>query len=113
MTIKKSRAYSRYTKDAAILLGKHIQLARKNRKLSEHDFADRIGISRTTLHKIEKGDLKCEIGLVFEAATLAGIKLFDVNQSSSFEKNLESVNDKLALIPKSIRNHPKELDDAF
>ena len=50
---------------------------------------------------------------MFEAATLAGIKLFDVNQSSSFEKNLESVNDKLALIPKSIRNHPKEFDDAF
>ena len=113
MTIKKERAYSRYTKDAVVLLGKHIQLARKARKITERDFADRVGISRTTLQKIEKGDLKCELGIVFEAATLAGVKLFDVDQNNSFNTKLESVNDKLALLPKSIRKQHEDVDDAF
>ncbi len=113
MPAKKERAYSRYTKDAAALLGKHIQLARKARKLTERDFADRAGISRTTLQKMEKGDLKCEIGIVLEAAALAGVKLFDVTPRQTFASNLESVNDKLALLPKSIRKRNQKVDDAF
>ncbi len=112
MSVKKQRTYSHYTKDAAVLLGKYIQLARKVRKLTERDFADRIGISPTTLRKIEKGDLKCELGIALEAATLIGVKLFDVDSRESFATKLESVNDKLALLPKSIR-HTQEVDDAF
>jgi len=114
MNSKKKRAYSHYTKDAAILLGKDIQLARKARRFTVSDFADRVGISRITLQKIEKGDLKCELGIVLEAAALAGVKLFDVDpNTSSFAGHLESVNDKLALLPKSIRKRRTEVDDAF
>lgn len=114
MVTKKTRIYSRYTKDAAILLGKDIQLARKARRLTARDFAERVGISRITLQKIEKGDLKCEIGIVLEAAALAGVKLFEVDpRNGSFATNLESVNDKLALLPKSIRKRRKEVDDDF
>jgi len=113
MMAKKERTYSRYAKDAAILLGKHIQLARKARRLTERDFADRIGVSRTTLQKVEKGDLKCELGIVLEAAALVGVRLFDVDPRQSFRASLESVNDKLALLPKSIRKSHKEVDDAF
>jgi DNA-binding XRE family transcriptional regulator len=112
MIVKKERAYSRYTKDAAVLLGKNIQLARKKRMISERDFADRIGVSPTTLRKIEKGDLKCELGLVFEAAALVGVNLFEVDSRQSFANNLERVNDKLVLLPKSIRR-PRGVDDAF
>jgi ribosome-binding protein aMBF1 (putative translation factor) len=112
MTAKRERTYSRYTKDAAVLMGKNIQLARKERKMSERDFADRIGISPTTLRKIERGDLKCEIGIVFEAAALLGVKLFEVDSRQSFSPHLERVNDKLALLPKSIRR-PPGVDDAF
>ena len=114
---KKERTYSRYTKDAARLLGQHIQLARKKNQFTERDLADRIGISRTTLQKIEKGDLKCEMGLVFEAAALMGVQLFDVDpqrsSSQSFATHLERVGDKLGLLPKSVRKHHNEVDDAF
>lgn len=114
MVTKKKRVYSRYTKDAAALLGKDIQLGRKARKFTASDFADRVGISRITLQKIEKGDLKCELGIALEAAALAGVKLFDVDPSSgSLGGRLESVNDKLALLPKSIRKRRKEVDDVF
>ena len=114
MNSKKKRAYSQYTKEAAVLLGKDIQLARKARRFTASDFADRVGISRITLQKIEKGDLKCELGIVLEAAALAGVKLFDVDPSNgSLQGRLESVNDKLALLPKSVRRRTQEVDDAF
>ncbi len=109
----KERAYSRYTMDAAVLLGKNIELARKERSLTEADLAERAGISRTTLQKIEKGDLKCELGLFFEVATLVGVKLFDVDSTTTFLSTMDRVNDKIALLPKSIRKKKKEVDDAF
>lgn len=37
-------------------LGKDIALSRRARRLSTEDFAARAGISRATLHRLEKGD---------------------------------------------------------
>ena len=68
----KPRTYSRLSEEALALLGKQIRLARKGRRMSEKDLSDRIGIARSTLQRIEKGDPVVEIGLVFEAATLTG-----------------------------------------
>jgi DNA-binding XRE family transcriptional regulator len=113
MNVKKERTYSRHTKDAAVLLGKHIQLGRKERGLTETDLADRSGISRATLQKIEKGDPKCELGLYFEVATLVGVQLFEVESNSTFATSIDRVNDKIALLPKSIRKKRNEVDDAF
>ena len=82
--------------DCKQLLGEHIQLARKARKLTEKDLAERVGISRTTFQKIEKGDLKCELGIALEAAALVGVKLFGVDaREDTFASKLESVADKL------------------
>ncbi len=108
---KKERTYSRYSTDAVILLGKLIQLARKERKISESDLADRAGIARSTLQKIEKGDLTCEIGLVFEVATIVGIKLFDAE--SRLTMQIERADDKIALLPKAVRKSRKRVDDDF
>jgi transcriptional regulator with XRE-family HTH domain len=58
------------------LLGREIRLARKQRKMTEADLASRIGIARSTLQLIEKGQPKVEIGLAFEAAALLGVPLF-------------------------------------
>jgi DNA-binding XRE family transcriptional regulator len=113
MKPSKKRTHSRYTKEAASLLGKHIQLSRKERRLTESDLADRVGISRATLQKIEKGDLKCELGLYFEAAALVGIPLFQMDSNSNLKMNLEHINTKIALLPKAIRKKKKEVDDAF
>jgi ribosome-binding protein aMBF1 (putative translation factor) len=113
MTIqKKERAYSRYTTDAVKLLGKLIRLARKERKISVGDLADRAGIARSTLQRIEQGDLKCEIGLVFEVATIVNIKLFDAD-SNLLTMQIERADDKIALLPKTIRKTTKRVDDNF
>lgn len=113
MRKKTERIYSRHTKEAALLLGKHIHFGRKERLLTEVDLADRAGISRTTLQKIEKGDPKCELGLYFEVAILVGVPLFSLDSSNRISTNIERMNDKIALLPKSIRKKQKVVDDAF
>lgn len=106
------RTYSRYSIEAAQLFGDQIKLGRKLRKWSEHELAERAGISRATLQKIEKGNLNCAIGLVFEVAVLVGVKLFEPDMSSLAVQQ-ERTSDKLALLPKAIRKTKKTVDDNF
>lgn len=96
-----NRTYSRYTREAVMLLGKLIRLARKERRLSAAELAERAGISRGTLQRIEKGDPKVEIGVMFEAATLVGVNLFDADNGRLSGK-IARADDKLALMPKAI-----------
>jgi len=108
----KSRAYSAFAKEAARLLGREIKLARKLRKWSESELATRAGISRYTLQNIERGEMTCTIGPVFEAASLVGIKLFDA-ETSRLRGQLREVDAKIALLPKSTHGTKKILDDDF
>ncbi|GAU07627.1 helix-turn-helix transcriptional regulator [Desulfoplanes formicivorans] len=107
-----SRTYSRSTREAGQLLGNLIRLGRKERRMTQAELAQRAGISVGTLRKIEQGDLKCEIGLVFEAAVLVGVKLFEVDPIP-MGLLTERVEDKLALLPKRIDKHDAEAKDDF
>ena len=107
-----TRTYSRYSTDAAALLGALIREARNDRKLTAQELADRAGISRGLLQRIEKGNLKCEIGAVFEVATIVGIKLFEAD-GSALTKQLRHIKEKLALMPKSVRKKTKKVNDDF
>ncbi|KAA9129586.1 helix-turn-helix transcriptional regulator [Marinihelvus fidelis] len=106
------RTYSRYSRDATALLGGLIRAARKERKLTAQELADRAGISRGLLQRIEKGDLKCEIGAVFEVATLVGVRLFDSDEPT-LARHLGQTRDKLALLPKSVRKKRATVQDDF
>ena len=106
------RPYSRVTREALTMMGGLIRLARKQRKMSEADLAARAGIARSTLQLIEKGHPKVEIGLVFEAATLVGVPLF-VDEPSRLAPEISRVNDKLALLPQSVRRPRSEVKDDF
>lgn len=108
----KDRTYSRYTREAAALLAKQVQLGRKQRKWTEHELAERAGISRATLQKIEKGDLSVAIGLVFEVAVLVGVPLFD-EERTSLATHITRTDDKLALLPSTVRKRRKTVDDEF
>jgi hypothetical protein len=74
--------------------------------------ADRAGISRGLLQRIEKGNLKCEIGTVFEVATIVCVKLFDADERT-LTKYLHQTREKLALMPKSVRKKSKAVRDDF
>lgn len=110
--MSKQRTFSRYSIEAALLLGKQIKLGRKQLKWTEKELAERAGISRATLQKIEQGNMNCAIGLVFETAALVGITLFETDKIPLIMQH-ERSNDKLALLPKSIRQTKKVIDDNF
>ena len=106
------RTYSRYSSDAVQLMGNLIRTARKERKLTTQEVAERAGISRGLLRRIEKGDLKCSIGAVFEVATIVGIKLFDAEETT-LSRHIRQTEEKLALLPKSVRKTTKVVNDDF
>ena len=107
-----TRTYSRYTLEALKLLGQMIKLGRIERKLTTQDLADRAGISRDMLTRIEKGDPKRGIGVVFELAALVGVKLFDAD-TASLSGHIKQAEDKLALLPKAVHKKTKAVDDEF
>jgi len=107
-----ARTYSRYSLEAITLLGKLIRAARKERKMTAQEVADRAGISRGLLQRIEKGDPKCELGATFEVATIVGVKLFDA-EVTTLTRHIRQTEDKLALLPKSVRKKAKDADDDF
>ena len=106
------RTYSRYTREALTLLGQMIKAGRIERKLTAQDLAERAGIYRDMLVRVEKGDPKCGIGVVFELAVLVGIKLFDADVAS-LSNHIKQTEDKLALLPKAVHKKTKALDDEF
>lgn len=106
------RSYSKLTREAMLLLAGQIQLARKRRRMSEHDLAARIGVARSTLQLIEKGAPSVAIGLVLEAAAIVGVDLF-VPEATTLAPQLERTHDKLALMPRSIRKSAQVIDDDF
>lgn len=111
MASPKNRTYLRPTRAAAELLGKLIRLGRRERKMTEEELSGRAGISRGTLQKIERGDPKCEIGLVFEVANLVGVKLFGDEVNANIYSNISRIDDKLALLPQRVRRTLKVDDD--
>ena len=107
-----TRAYSPYCREAVALLGALIRAARIERRITASDLAERANISRGLLQRIEKGNMKCEIGVVFEVATIVGINLFNLDKTS-LTRYLRQTEDKLALLPQSVREKPPELYDDF
>src|SRR5690349_12909119 len=106
------RIYSRLSTEAVALLGDLIRTARKERAMTATEAAERAGISRGLLQRIEKGDMKCEIGVVFEVAAIVGVRLFDADEMT-LGRHKRQAEHKLALLPKSIRKKTRPADDAF
>jgi len=112
LAMVKQRAYSKYAKEAAFLLGQQIKLGRKKHQWSEQNLAARAGISRATLQKIEAGEMSPSVGLVLEVAALVGVPLFE-QDSRAFATSIELTQSKIALLPKRIKTPTKAVDDDF
>ncbi|MBZ9603162.1 helix-turn-helix transcriptional regulator [Phyllobacterium chamaecytisi] len=107
-----SRAYSHYSRDALLAFSQLIKRARIERKLTMQELADRAGISRGLLQRIEKGDPACAIGVVFEVAAIVGVRLFNADQAT-LATAISANNATLALLPKSVRPSSKQVKDDF
>lgn len=107
MPASKKRSYARYTIAAVTLLGTLIQLERKSRRMTAQDMADRLGVDRGTLQRLEQGDPKVELGLAFEACAILNIPLFD-EDAPGLTLRLDEAGKRLALLPRRVR--PKKLN---
>ena len=106
------RTYSRYGREAVIVLGQLIRINRIERKLSVAQLAERAGASRDLMQRIEKGDPRCGIGIVFEAAAIVGVPLFE-EEFGRLTMRVDEQKEKLRLLPKSIRGAKTAVKDDF
>lgn len=112
MATRHTRTYARYTLEGLALLGKMIRHGRKQRTMTEHGLADRLGVARSTLQRIEKGDPKVEIGLMFEAAALVGVRLFE-SDARGVAMLSERLDDRLAVLPRHVSKAGRKVIDEF
>lgn len=106
------RALSPYALEAIALLSSLIREARLEKKITAQELAERAGVSRGLIQRIEKADASCAVGTVFEVASLLGIPLFDSDVHALTEKR-KSTQKALALMPKTVRKPTREADDDF
>jgi transcriptional regulator with XRE-family HTH domain len=109
--MKRTRTYSPVTVQAAKLLGARVRLARRERRWTLQELAERVGVTHVTMRKVERGDLTVALGLAFEAAAVLGVPLFHEDPS---RRMLEAgrVDDRLAVLPALVRRRA-EIDDDF
>jgi len=107
-----TRSYSRYSRDAATLLSQLIRRARIERRITVEELAERAGMSRGLVHRIEKGDLGCAIGAVFEAAAVVGVRLFDADRSR-IAREISANNATMILLPQAVRTSTGPVKDEF
>lgn len=61
-------------------MGFAVRRGRIERQLTIEELAERADVSRGLIQRIERGEMGCAIGAVFEVAAIVGIHLFDADQ---------------------------------
>ena len=105
------RSYSRYSLEASRVLGAQIRAKRIERAMTAQELAERAGISRGTLRRVERGDMKCEIGVVFELAAIVGVPLHGSTDYAQLVQHGRRADERLALLPASVRISREVHDD--
>ena len=106
------RTYSRQNLEALELLAQAIRAGRIGRKITIREMANRAGISRSLLQRIEDGDPSCAIGAVFEAAIIAGVSLFEA-EPDRLQTHRAALTEKLSLLPQAARKPRRVISDDF
>lgn len=110
--MRRPHTHSPQTLDAARVLGLEIARARRARRWTTEELAERGGVSRTTLRSIERGAPTVAIGTVFEIATLLGLDLFGASPQQLPEMVARG-RDRLALLPARVRRPNEPVYDDF
>ncbi len=108
---RKRRTFLPQTREAASLLGAQVGIARRERRWTIQELADRVGADRATVAKVERGDPSVGIGVAFDTATILGITLFP-GPAGPGRDELKRMEERLTLLPARVRPRP-EVDDDF
>jgi transcriptional regulator with XRE-family HTH domain len=98
------------TIEATRLLGARVQLARRERRWTLQELAERVGVTAVTMRKVERGDPSVRLGVALEAAALTGVPLVH-HDPTRRQLEAQRVNDRLALLPRHVRR--RVVDDDF
>lgn len=110
--MRRSRSYLPATLDALSVLGSQIAVARRELGWTSAELAQRVGVSAPVISRLENGHPTTQIGTVFEAAVLCGVRLFGLDPSDLGRLASEERNRK-ALLPSRVRPTRVELSDDF
>lgn len=99
------------TVEAARLLGESVRAARRERRWTVEELAERTGVNHSTVRKVERGDLTVGLGAAFETAALVGVPLFSPDPA---RRRVEStrLQDRLTVLPQRVRR-PVTVDNDF
>ena len=89
-----------------------IAAARKERKMTQSELAQRLGVSRLTVRAIEQGSPGVAVGTVFEAAVIVGIPLL-AEDKKELDKLATSIAAIARVLPKRGRGKNQVVDDDF
>lgn len=112
MSKPKVRNHSPVARDAAALLGEMIRAARIRRRMTTIELAERAGVSRSLVARVECGDMGSSIGAAFEMAVVLGVPLFEA-EPARLASRLEHERAMSALLPKRAFQSTAEVDDDF
>lgn len=107
-----NRPHSRYAREALAHLGNLIREGRQAKRLTAKELAERAGISRALLSRIEAGEPGCGIGAVLEVAAIVGVPLFDADPHAMTMLQEHSTQHK-ALLPRLVRTSLRGVKDDF
>ncbi len=96
--MRKVHSYSPQTLQVAEILGTEIARARRARRFTQAELAERAGISVSTLSSVERGSPAVSIGIVLEVATLLGIDLLG-DESPDLQARVARAQDRLRAAP--------------
>ena len=105
--MKRALLVSRPAQAALTVLGQRVAMARRERRWTAAELAERAHISLDTLRKIERGEPTVMIGSYFEVAVLVGVELWEADRDT-VERYKDRFRDRLALLPSRVRAASEE-----
>lgn len=91
-------------------LGDQLRIARKRRRMTQTEFAERLGVSRETVRRMERGDPGIAIGVILSAAWIFGLL---ETALAAFAPNNDTIGQALELHRLTTTGGTKRDDDDF
>lgn len=99
-------------RDALVVFGQQIRLARHGREWTADELAQRAGVTAKTVLAVENGAPGSSIGIAFNLAVLTGLPLFGAESKAELAIMRRRGEERLALIPSRVFSAKDDEPDA-
>lgn len=93
---------------ALVALGERIRIARKRRRWSQRSFADRMGVTKQTVERLERGDPGIRLGTLTAALRVLAWPIEDLDRLVSPVQDAVGLSLELARVGRSTRKTSPE-----